>query len=186
MLGDPPPTLGDPPPTLGDPPLTLGEGRLLYKKGAARLCWPPLYLYNSILLRGGFIFTALPILMAKARIPVPNLKDPLGVLNLTAAIAAGITKAGKDSLLAGTLATELQAAAAKVPAALAMHQRAKDLGKEIEKLYEQRDAVVAECLPLVQRGSKSLQGSLGTDQLRQMGDYGYTVDDSPRPPKAKV
>ncbi|MGI4865229.1 MAG: hypothetical protein ACRYFZ_15005 [Janthinobacterium lividum] len=123
--------------------------------------------------------------MAQARIPVPGLKDPLGVLNLTAAVGAGIIKAGKDSLLASPLATELQAAA-KVLAALALHQRAKDLEKEIEKRYEQRDAVVAECLPLVQRGSKSLQVSLGTSQLRQMGDYGYTVDDSPRPPKAKV
>jgi len=92
--------------------------------------------------------------MAKARIPVPNLKDPLGVLNLTAAVVAGMAKAGKDSLLVGGLATELQAAGAKVPTALALHQRAKALEKELESLYEQRDAVVAECLPLVQRASK--------------------------------
>jgi hypothetical protein len=132
------------------------------------------------LLRGGFTFNALPLLMAEARIPVPNLKDPLGVLNLTAAVVAGMAKADKDSLLVGGLATELQAAGAKVPTALALHQRAKALEKELESLYEQRDAVVAECLPLVQRASKSLQGSLGTAQLRQMGDYGYTVDDSER------
>jgi len=118
--------------------------------------------------------------MAKARIPIPGAKDALGILNLTAAVVAGMAKAGKDSLLVGGLATELQAAGAKVPTALALHQRAKALEKELESLYEQRDAVVAECLPLVQRASKSLQGSLGTAQLRQMGDYGYTVDDSER------
>lgn len=121
--------------------------------------------------------------MAKACIPIPGAKDALGILNLTAAVAAGITKAGKDALLVGALAAELQAAA-KVPTALAAHQQAKNLEKQLEKLYKRRDAVVAECLPLVQRGSKSLQGSLGTSQLRQMDDYGYTVDDSPRPPKA--
>jgi hypothetical protein len=68
-------------------------------------------------------------------------------------VAAGITRAGKDTLLVGSLATELQAAAAQVPAALAAHQRANGLEKEIEKRYEQRDAVVAECLPLVQRSA---------------------------------
>jgi hypothetical protein len=122
--------------------------------------------------------------MAQARIPLPTIKDAPGVLNLATAVAAGISKAGPTALISGQLATELQAAAAKVPAALAAHQRAKDLEKEIEKLYEQRDQVVAECLPLVQRGSKALQGNLGKDNLRQMGDYGYTVDDSPRLAKA--
>ena len=48
-----------------------------------------------------------------------------------------------------------------------------------------RDAIVAEALPLVQRGSKSLQGSLGKARLREMGPYGYTVNDTPLPPKAK-
>lgn len=121
--------------------------------------------------------------MAQARIPVPGATDPLGVLELAAAAAAGITKAGPDALIAGELAAGLQAVAAKVPAALAAHNRAKDLAKELEQLYEQRDAVVAEALPLVQRGSKTLQGNLGQARLREMGAYGYTVNDSPAAPK---
>ncbi|MGI4871019.1 MAG: hypothetical protein ACRYFX_07555 [Janthinobacterium lividum] len=121
--------------------------------------------------------------MAQARIPLPTIKDALGVLNLAAAVSAGITKAGAASLIGGQLALDLQAAAAKVPDALALHQQAKDLEKQLEHLYEQRDKVVAECLPLVQRGSKALQGNLGKADLRQMGDYGYTVDDSPRAAK---
>lgn len=124
--------------------------------------------------------------MAQARIPIPGAKDALGVLHLTAAVAAGITKAGPDALLTGQLATELLAAAARVPAAQAAHERAKELEKEIEKLYEQRDAIVAACLPLVQRGSKALQGNLGKANLREMGDYGYTVDDSPAPASASA
>ena len=118
--------------------------------------------------------------MAKARIPLPGTKDALGVLTLMAAVAKGITDKGKDSLITGGLAAELLAVAGKVPAALKAHNDAKDLEKQLEKLYQQRDAVVAEALPLVQRGSKALQGNLGTARLRDMGDYGYTVDDSPK------
>ena len=121
--------------------------------------------------------------MAQARIPIPGAKDALGVLQLTAAVAGGITTKGPAALITGELATELQAAAAKVPAALAAHEAAKKLQMQLEKLYEQRDATVAECLPLVQRGSKALQGNLGKARLHEMGDYGYTVNDSPHTPK---
>ena len=117
--------------------------------------------------------------MAQARIPLPNVRDALGVLKLTAAVAAGITQAGPDALIGGELAAALHTVAAKVPAALAAHEEAKQLAKRLEMLYEQRDAVVAEALPLVQRGSKTLQGNLGKARLREMGTYGYTVDDSP-------
>ncbi len=121
--------------------------------------------------------------MAQARIPIPGAKDALGVLTLTAAVGTGITNKGKDSLITGDLATELQAVAAKVPAALAAHEEAKKLQLQLEKLYEQRDAVVAEALPFVQRASKALQGNLGKARLREMGDYGFTVNDSPQAPK---
>jgi len=124
--------------------------------------------------------------MAKARIPLPTAKDALGVLNLATAVAKGITDKGKDSLITGSLAAELQAVAGKVPAALKAHSDAKDLEKQLEKLYQQRDAVVAEALPLVQRGSKALQGNLGAARLREMGDYGYTVNDSPAPAAKKA
>ena len=124
--------------------------------------------------------------MAKARIPVPNVSDPVGVLTLLLAVDKGIKNKGKDALITGELAAEIAAAAAKVPTAQAAQARAEDLLKEVEKLYQQRNAVVAECLPLNQRGSKALQGNLGAARLREMGDYGYTVNDgaqTPKPPK---
>ncbi len=124
--------------------------------------------------------------MAKARIPIPGSSDPVGSLNLTAAVGKAIADKGPDSLIGGALAAEIAAAAAKVPAALAAQKKAEDLMREVEKLYKQRDAVVAECVPLNQRGSKALQGNLGTARLREMGDYGYTVNDpAPKAPKAK-
>ncbi len=125
--------------------------------------------------------------MAQARIPAPGAKDALGVLELAAATAKGISDKGPDALIVGELATKLKAVAAKVPAALATHAEAKRLQAQLEKLYEQRDAVVAEALPLVQRASRTLQGNLGKARLREMGDYGFTVSDlmpAPKPPKA--
>ena len=122
--------------------------------------------------------------MAQARIPVPNITDPLGTLTLTAAIAKGITNQGSSALIAGELATELQAAAALVPAALAAHAEAKNLELQLEKLYERRNAPVAACVALNQRASKALQGNLGKTRLREMGDYGFTVNDSPQAGKA--
>lgn len=122
--------------------------------------------------------------MAQARIPIPGAKDALGVLTLAAAVGTGITQKGSDSLIVGELATGIKAVAAKVPAALAAHAEAKKLELQLEKLYEQRDAVVAEALPFVQRASKALQGNLGKARLREMGDYGFTVNDSPQVGKA--
>ena len=122
--------------------------------------------------------------MAQARIPVPGAKDALATLTLTAAVAKGIAEKGKDSLIADELAAEIAVAAAKVPAALAAHDEAKKLELRLEKLYEQRDAAVAACVPLNQRASKALQGNLGKTRLREMGDYGFTVNDSPQAGKA--
>jgi hypothetical protein len=121
--------------------------------------------------------------MASARIPIPSAKDAPGILALAADVAAAITTKGAASLIVGELAAELQAVAAKIPAAQKAHQDAKVMEKALEKLYEKRDAVVAELLPLVRRGSKALQGNLGTSRLREMGDYGYTVNDTPLPSK---
>ena len=123
--------------------------------------------------------------MAQAHIPLPTSKDAPGVLQLTAAISTAMTTKGADSLLVGELAAELKAVAAKVPASLAAHDEAKALELRLEKLYETRDNVVAEALLLVQRASKALQGNLGKTRLRDMGDYGFTVNDSPVPPKAE-
>ena len=121
--------------------------------------------------------------MAQARIPVPNATDPLGTLTLTAAVVKGINEKGADSPIAGALASELRAAAALVPDALAAHAEAKKLEMQLEKLYERRNAPVAACVLLNQRASKALQGNLGKTRLREMGDYGFTVNDSPQAPK---
>jgi conjugal transfer/entry exclusion protein len=98
-------------------------------------------------------------------------------------VAKGITAKGKDSLIVGELAAEIQGAAALVAEAQAAHEEAKKVALQLEKLYEKRDAAVALCVPLNQRASKALQGNLGKARLREMGDYGFTVNDSPQASK---
>ena len=98
--------------------------------------------------------------MAKARIPIPSASDPLGVLTLVKAASDGITKAGSKALIGGELAAGLQAVAAKVPAALAAHEEAQKLKLRLEELYEFRDGVVKEALPLVHLSLPTSQGWL--------------------------
>ncbi len=121
--------------------------------------------------------------MARARIPIPGATKPVAVLTLLAAVGEGIAQHGPDGPIGGELAAALAAAAAQVPAALAAQKRAEDLLKEVEKLYQQRNQVVAEGIGLVQRAAKVLQGHLGPDSLHAMGAYGYTVNKSVRKPR---
>ena len=64
------------------------------------------------------------------------------------------------------------------------HALAEDLRRQMEKAYEERDAVVAQVQPLVTRSRDILTGVYGTTNMRKLGDHGFTVDDSPRAAKA--
>ncbi|MBC7447291.1 MAG: hypothetical protein H7330_04475 [Hymenobacteraceae bacterium] len=48
------------------------------------------------------------------------------------------------------------------------------------------DLIVEELVTLNQRSSKSLQSEYGPKNLRRMGEHGFIVDDSPRPPKTST
>lgn len=120
----------------------------------------------------------------KPRIPLPNKKDPKGVLDLAAAILKKHTTDGAASVIRGSLQVDFDASSAKIAQGLSYHDQAKAMEKALENLYEKRDNIVAEFVPLNQRVSKSLQSEYSKN-LRQMGDHGFTVDDTPRPPKAK-
>ena len=133
--------------------------------------------------RAGHMFPGPSLAVARARIPIPGATKPVAVLTLLAAVGKGIAQHGPDGPIGGALAAAVAAAAAQVPAALAAQKRAEDLLKEVEKLYQQRNLVVAEGVGLVQRAAKVLQGHLGPDSLHAMGAYGYTVNKSVRKPR---
>ncbi len=118
----------------------------------------------------------------KPRIPLPNNKDAKGVLDLAAAIVKKHQADGAASVIRGELKNDVDAAAAKVAQGLDLHAQALAMKKTLEDLYEKRDLIVEEWVPLNQRVNKSLQGEYAKN-LRRMGDHGFTVDDTPRPPK---
>ena len=119
----------------------------------------------------------------KPRIPLPGNKDPKGVLDLAADIIKKHQADGAASVIRGELKADIDAAAASVAEGLDWHAQALEMKRKLEDLYEKRDNIVDEWVPLNQRVSKSLQGEYAKN-LRRMGDHGFTVDDTPRPPKA--
>lgn len=120
---------------------------------------------------------------SKPRIPLPGTKDPKGALDLGAAILKKHASDGASSPIRGELKADFDAVAPRITQALDWHNEALAMERKLEELYEKRDNVVAELVPLNQRISKSLQSEYGTTNLRRMGDHGFTADDSPRPPK---
>ena len=119
----------------------------------------------------------------RARIPIPAKKDAAGTLDLAAKLLAKHQADGAASVIRGQLKTDLEAAASDIIEGAKDNAEAKALEKTLEKIYERRDNRAAVARPLVQRGSKALQSEYGEANLRRMGDHGYTVDDTPRPPK---
>lgn len=126
----------------------------------------------------------------RPRIPVPTVKDPVGVLTLAGAILQKHLADGAKSLIQGQVKTALEAVATDIAAAEADNEEAKTLAKKLEEVYERRNNHIARIQPVLPRVSKGLQSEFGPDGLRQMGAYGFTVDDSlrakpaPKPPKA--
>ena len=121
----------------------------------------------------------------RPRIPIPTVKDPIGVLDLAGAVLKKHVADGVNSPIRGQLKTDLDAVAADITAGLADNAEAKDLEKRLEALYERRNNRVARIQPLLPRVSKGLQSEYGPANLRQMGQHGFTVNDgaAPKPPQ---
>ena len=118
--------------------------------------------------------------MAKARVPIPE--NPKELLDLAQSI---ITKRVADkaaSPLAG-IGAEWDTAAPLVAKAIEKHELAEDLRRQMERAYEERDNVVKQVQPLITRSRDILTGFYGPANMRKLGEHGFTVDDTARPPK---
>ncbi len=67
---------------------------------------------------------------------------------------------------------------------LADHLEAEALSKKAEELYLKRDAAWATITEIV-RASKNILKGKYTKNPKALGDWGYTVDDTPKPKKPK-
>lgn len=121
--------------------------------------------------------------MAKARIPIPRLQDAPALLTLSQAIYDKHVADGANSPLRGEVADKWAVVGPKLAGAAAKHKRAKELEKELEMLYQDRDLVLTEADPVVKQSRDFLVGFYGRAKVRNLGDHGFEVNDTPNPPK---
>ena len=155
----------------GKRPPHIGKGMLL-----SRLAKP---LKKATLASPEFLtYTPALLLMAdsRPRIPIPTLKDPSGVLDLSGQIRKQHLADGQDSPIRGKLKTDFEAVSADIDEGIKDDAEAKRLVKQLEAIYERRNGRVARIHPLLSRVSKALQSEYGPEGVRQLGDHGFTVN----------
>jgi len=115
--------------------------------------------------------------MPKPRVDIP--RNPVERLKLAAAILAKHTALGAASPLKDLGWTAI---GPSVATATGFDNTAKQLEKDVEKAYGGRDALQPAIDKEINR-SRDLLLALYADNPRLLGDYGFVVDDSPRPAK---
>lgn len=106
-----------------------------------------------------------------AKIVVPT--NPKKLLELSQKILDKHVAEGEASPLNPVISENIQQT---VSEGLQLNIQAEELEKQKEKAYEERDAKVKEASKMVRR-SRDLLKSIYSDNLKQLGDYGFTVND---------
>lgn len=71
----------------------------------------------------------------------------------------------------------------KVAEAVAINAQAKDLEKQVEKLYQDRDALLKPIKDTLRSSSRTLMG-IYKSSPKKLGDWGFEVNDTPRKKKS--
>ena len=114
------------------------------------------------------------------RTPIPT-KAP-DQLTLAAAVYAKHLKDGKNSPL--NAIDEWPEVGPTIQEASDAQTQIDAMEKDLEKLYETRDNLLPGIVDVTRR-SRGLLASIYSKAPRTLGDWGYTVDDTPRPAPAK-
>jgi bifunctional DNA-binding transcriptional regulator/antitoxin component of YhaV-PrlF toxin-antitoxin module len=70
----------------------------------------------------------------------------------------------------------------KIANCLTKHHEAEEYRRKMEEAYRERDLVLPEIEEIL-RASKSLLKAVYTKNPKKMGDWGFSVDDTPKPKK---
>ena len=117
--------------------------------------------------------------MPKPRVVIPT--NPKDLLELGKKVYNRHASANGQSVLGALKWEEI---ANKIDQGLELHHQAEELRRQMEKTYQQRDAIVEEVENLVKRSRDVLSG-VYRDDMKVLGDYGFDVINSPRS-KAKT
>ncbi len=118
------------------------------------------------------------------RIVIPRLTDARALLELAKKIYTKHTTDGATSALHGEVVAKWAAVGPQLSTALQLQDQIEEAEKTLEKLYQNRDLILAAADPVVKQSRDLLVGFYGKAKLRDLGAHGFTVDDTPRPPKA--
>ena len=115
-----------------------------------------------------------------ARVVIPE--NPEKALRLAEKVMAKHTADGAASPL-NTLNDHTWAAnGPKVAQALALEAQAKQLEKDVENLYKQRNALIAPVKETL-RSSRDLLLAAYKTNPKKLGEWGFEVNDTPQPKK---
>lgn len=110
----------------------------------------------------------------KPRVVIP--RNPEQLLKLAQLIQAKDAELGEQSPLAFL---DWSAKLDTINEALAAQQEAESLRRQMESAYEQRDRKIKEITTWVRRSRDILTG-IHREEMRKLGEYGFTVDSSAR------
>lgn len=117
--------------------------------------------------------------MSKPRIPIPTNAGDL--IDLSVAIQEQHTTLGKNSPLA---LLDWEKAAPQIKDASDVQNQVDKLNKNLEKLIERRNNLIDPLGDFV-RSSRDVLSGVYRSEMRKLGDFGFEVDGTPKPKKAK-
>ncbi len=111
-----------------------------------------------------------------ARVVIPKTAEKM--LALAEKVYGKHTADGASSPLNLLKDTDWNTNGSKVAAAKALNDQAKELERQVEKLYQNRDALLTSVEQTVRASAKLLNG-IYRNSPRNLGDWGFEVNDTP-------
>lgn len=123
--------------------------------------------------------------MAKVNVRVLIPRNPTELLKLAEKIYTKHTTDGATSALNALGDKNWTDNGGKIASALSINDQAKQMEKDLEELYRQRDLLVAPILSTVKASRTLLLGKY-SENYKKLGDWGFVVDDTPKAKKQAI
>jgi hypothetical protein len=120
--------------------------------------------------------------ITKGRVDIPkNIEE---YLTLAQKVFDKHLSDGDASLLHNLDGMDWKVTGAKIAECLRKHQEAEDYKRKMEEAYRERDLTLPEIQEIL-RASKSLLKAAFSKNPKKLGEWGFTVDDTPKVKKKK-
>ncbi|MCW3073453.1 MAG: hypothetical protein JWP69_522 [Flaviaesturariibacter sp.] len=119
--------------------------------------------------------------MAKKNVRIPIPKNAEDLMKLARQVHTKHQELGDASPLRAMEDYSWTTAATDLAKAEEAHKRAEQLDKEAEKLRGERNALLQGTIKGIVTSSRNMLQGAYAKNLKKMGDFGFTVDDSPKP-----